>query len=102
MDKILGVPRARVVFYPSMLGAVIFGVGVALLLERFGGKKGVRGLGLGGAIVINFCAAGALFGWLVSTRFEIPTHGHILLWSIVVLVFSVGLLEILTTSLKED
>ena len=61
-----------------------------------GGSKGVRGLGITGAIVINFCGAGALLGWLLLTPMELPVPGRILLWSIVVVVLLVGIVELAT------
>ena len=53
MAEILGVPRSNLDFYPTILGGVIFGIGIALLIERYGHSRNIRGLGLGGAIVIN-------------------------------------------------
>ena len=50
---LLGLPPTSTNFYPSILGAVLAGIGVALLVDRFGAEKGVRGLGLGGAIATN-------------------------------------------------
>ena len=50
---LLGLPPVDALFYPSMLGAILFGIGIALLLELIGYNKRLRGLGLGGAIVIN-------------------------------------------------
>ena len=32
--SLLGVPAAEPAFYPSILGAVLFGIGIALLIER--------------------------------------------------------------------
>lgn len=58
-------------FYPSILGAVLFGIGIALILELTGFKRGIRGLGLGGAIVINMVGSIALFLWLVLGSLEI-------------------------------
>ena len=50
-----GVPIPISNFYPTILGGVIFGIGIALYIERYGYKSGIRGLGLGGAIAINIC-----------------------------------------------
>jgi hypothetical protein len=97
---ILGVPESAINFYPSILGAVIFGIGIALIIEVYGAPKGIRGLGLGGAIAINLCGAGVLLGWLLIKRFEIPLRGHIILWSIAVIVILVGLIELITKSYK--
>ena len=51
----LGVPDVESAFYPSVLGGVLVGIGVALLVER--SRDGARtvGLGLAGAVVVNLC-----------------------------------------------
>lgn len=92
----LGVPQVSSAFYPAILGGVLFGIGLALLMEAWGGKHGARGLGIGGAIVINFCGAGVLAIYLVTGDLEIPLRGQILLWAIVIIVLSVGLIELLS------
>ena len=96
----LGVPKSPMNFYPTIFGAVIFGIGIALLIERYGFSRNIRGLGLGGAIAINLCGAIALLIWLLSFPFDIPFRGHIILWSIVIVVFLVGIVEIIARSWK--
>jgi hypothetical protein len=98
MAELLGVPQSNVNFYPTILGAVIFGIGVALLIERYGFARNIRGLGLGGAIAINLCGALALLVWLVSTPLNIPLRGQVILWVIAVIVLLVGIVEILAKS----
>jgi hypothetical protein len=98
MAELLGVPQSNVSFYPTILGAVIFGIGIALLIERYGFTRNIRGLGLGGAIAINMCGALALLVWLVSTPLNIPLRGYVILWSIAVIVLLVGMVEILAKS----
>jgi len=93
--KLLGLPYTNTNFYPSILGAVLFGIGIALLIERYGALKNIRGLGLGGAIAINLCGAGVLFVWLLIAPFDIPIRGNIILWSIAIIVLIVGLAEII-------
>ena len=51
----LGIPQPSSAFYPSILGAVLFGIGIALWMERGADGERARGLGLGGAVVINLC-----------------------------------------------
>ena len=87
INELLGVPGSEMSFYPSILGGVIFGIGIALLIERYGFKNKIRGLGLGGAIVINLCGA-----------FNIPLRGYVILWSIAIIVLLVGIGEIITKS----
>jgi len=42
----LGVPDAAPTFYPNILGGVLFGIGIALLIERKNQHGGGIGLGL--------------------------------------------------------
>ena len=97
----LGVPEPASYLYPCVLGAVLFGIGIALLLEVWGGSKGIRGLGVGGAIVINFCGAGALLGWLLMSSSALPMRGRILLWCIALVVLVVGVVELVSRAWRE-
>ncbi len=76
----LGIPAPGTAFYASILGAVLTGVGLALLAERFRGIFGIPGLGFGGAICIKICAGGVLTAWLVHGGLPVPMHGDLLLW----------------------
>jgi hypothetical protein len=98
---VLGLPATGSFFYPSILGAVIFGIGLALFVELYGASSRIRGLGLGGAIAINLCGGGALLVWLVGVPLDIPLHGKIILWVVAVLVLLIGLAEIATKSWRE-
>jgi hypothetical protein len=100
--EFLGLPETNTFFYPSILGAVIFGIGVALLLELLGGGARVRGLGLGGAIAINMCGGGALLVWLLAVPLGLPLRGKILLWVVAVLVLAIGVAEIASRSWKYE
>lgn len=100
MIEFLGLPAVAHYFYTSILGAVIFGIGIALLIDLFGASHGVRGLGLGGAIAINLCGGGVLFLWLILASFALPLRGHIILWAVAVLVLAIGLIELITGSWK--
>ena len=101
MASFLGVPEPVSYLYPCVLGAVVFGIGISLILEARGESKGIHGLGIGGAIVINFCGAGALLGWLLMSSHDLPLRGHMLLWFIVVVVILVGVVELVTASWRE-
>ena len=100
--KFLGLPAVAHYFYTSILGAVILGIGIALLIDLFGASHGVRGLGLGGAIAINLCGGGVLFLWLIRGSFAMPLRGHIILWTVAVVVLAVGLIELITGSWKRN
>jgi hypothetical protein len=94
IGRLLGAPPTDTNFYASILGAVLFGIGSALLLERFGAKRNIRGLGLEGAIAINFCGAGVLLLWLLLVPFDIPVRGKIILWAIAISVMAIGVVEL--------
>ena len=87
----LGLPEVRIAFYPSILGAVLFGIGIALLLTHRGGG---HGLGLDGAIAINLCGAGALAVWLVASPEAFSATGKVTLWTVAVLVLGIGVAEL--------
>lgn len=98
---LLGAPPTATLFYPSILGAVILGIGIALFVELFGVNRGLRGLGLSGAITINLCGGGALLIWLLIGSFHLPLRGHIIMWAVAVIVLGIGALEIATGSWRQ-
>ncbi len=92
IGEILGLPKASTGFYPSILGAVIFGIGVALLFSR----AGRSGLGIDGAIAINLIGAGVLVAWLVTHPPAIPLRGLITLWVVATIVLGIGCVELVS------
>ena len=94
--KALGVPMADSSFYATILGGVLFGIGLALLVECYRKSSRFIGLGLGGAIAINLCGGCVLAAWLLSDKLTLPLRGQIFLWSLVVLLLGISLLEGLT------
>jgi hypothetical protein len=90
----LGLPDAGMRFYPSILGAVLFGIGLALLFEAKRGTTRRPGLGIAGAVLINFCGSLVLLGWLVFGRLDIPARGRAILWVVAVGVLAIGLSEL--------
>ena len=88
--KFLGVPVPDSNFYATILGGVLFGIGIALFIEN----DRVHGLGLEGAIAINFSGATVLLIWLLFCDLQIPLTGQITLWTIVVSVYLIGFFEI--------
>ena len=87
----LGLPPVRSAFFPSVLGGVLTGIGIALLLAWRGSA---HGLGLDGAIAINLCGAGVVVGWLLVSPDMIPTRGRWTLWTVAALVIGIGLFEL--------
>lgn len=92
---LLGVPPSPVAFYPSILGAVLIGIGIALLVERRNPTETARGLGLLGALVINLCGGIALAAWLLVGRLDLPTRGTVVLWLLVALLIGLSGIELL-------
>ncbi len=90
----LGIPQPGSAFYPSILGAVLFGIGIALWMERGTDRTSGRGLGLGGAVVINLCAALVLSAWLLFGGLSLSATGSGFLWGIVAIFIVVSLAEI--------
>jgi hypothetical protein len=99
--NILGLPLTNTHFYASILGAVLFGIGIALFVERFGRGGGLRGLALGGAIAINLCGAGVLLLWLIIGKLDIPVRGYIVLWTVGIIVLFTGLAEMFAKSYRD-
>jgi len=94
-------PKVDTFFYVNILGAVLFGIGIALFVERFSGKKGNTGLGIGGAIAINLCGASVLVYWLLFGNLNLSTGGAIFLWSIAIIVLGIAVAELFTKSWQE-
>ena len=92
--SVLGIPQPASAFYPSILGAVLFGIGIALWMERGADRIRGRGLGLGGAIVINLCGTLALAAWLLVGDLSLSTRGAGVLWGIVAVLIVVSLTEV--------
>ncbi len=91
--KALGIPMEVPAFYATILGGVLFGIGLALLIECYVKSSRFSGLGLGGAIAINLCGGGVLAIWLIGDTLSLPLHGQILLWCLVLLLIGLSLLE---------
>jgi len=87
----LGMPAAEVAFYPSILGAVLFGIGIALVIERV---RGASGLGLYGAISINLSGGLVLALWLVYGGLSLPERGQLLLWLLVLVLVGISSFEL--------
>lgn len=97
-----GLPQENNYFYASILGAVLFGIGIALFQERTRLNKGSAGLGLAGAITINLCGSLVLIGWLLFGGLVMPVRGFIILWIVAIVVLGIGLLELFSGALKEE
>ncbi len=94
LANFLGIPIPQSKFYPSVLGGVLFGIGIALALELLSTQQLVSGLGLAGAIAINLSGGIVLVVWLVLGVLELPTRGYAFLWSIAVLLLGISAVEL--------
>ncbi len=79
----------------------MFGVGIALLIERFRPPFRIVGLGLGGAVSINLCGGVVLAHWLATGRLTPSMLGIFALWTLVLLLFGLSFVE-LYSHLKTD
>ncbi len=91
--EFLGLPLEAPPFYASILGAVLVGIGIALLIEHGSGSETSGGLGLGGALTINLCAAMVLAAWLISGRISLPFRGFLVLGGLVTILVAMSGLE---------
>jgi hypothetical protein len=94
LAKMLGIPIPQCTFYPNILGAVLFGVGLALFFERYRGVFGSTGLGIGGAICINVCGAAMLLTWVLGGKLDIPLRGYIILSLVCLLILVISIFEV--------
>jgi hypothetical protein len=91
----LGVPPSENSFYPTILGAVLFGIGIALVIEAFRKHNDkFIGLGLLGAICINICGGLVLLLWLLSGELSLPQKGSIFLWILDILLVGISSVEL--------
>ena len=102
LPSALGLPEPGSYFYSSILGGVIFGIGLALGLEWWRGESILRGLGLAGAIAINLCGGGVLLYWLITDALGIPLRGTITLSIVAFLVLGIGLVELVSGAWKSN
>ena len=102
ISQFLGVPKVTNAFYPSIFGAVLFGIGIALVLESYRTKaEQLVGLGLGGAVAINLCAGAVLIGWLIFGDLILPLRGMVFLWSIGLILITISGFELKVHSRRD-
>lgn len=90
----LGLPLPETPFFPSLLGAVILGISLALGVELLPGIP-LRGLGLAGAVCINLTGGLVLALWLLLGDLGLHGRGVMLLWGLVLILFTLSLAEII-------
>ncbi len=92
--RALGIPIPQSAFYPSILGGVLFGVGIALAWECWRPRERVGGLGLAGAVAINLCGGIVLAAWLIAGRIDVPLRGLVFMWALAILLVSISAVEL--------
>ena len=92
--KPLGVPLVESSFYPNILGAVLFGIGIALTIECFKKHGTWTGLGIGGAVAINLSGGIVLILWLIFGNLDIPYRGHVFLWILAIILILISSIEL--------
>jgi len=90
-----GAPPSDTAFYPTILGGVLFGVGIALFVEARRGPNALVGLGLGGAIAINLCGGTVLTAWLIAGDLDLPLRGLVFLWGLAIILVGISAIELL-------
>jgi hypothetical protein len=99
--QFIGLPVTDHAFYPTILGAVLIGIAVALIIEFNRKPAGMVGLGLGGAIAINLCAAFVLVFWLFNGKLRVSLFGHITLWILLIILVVISVFEIYVSRKKK-
>jgi len=97
----IGVPIVENSFYPNILGAVLFGIGIALTIECFRKQGGMVGLGLGGAVAINLSGGIVLTFWLLFGNLAIPLKGQLFLWTLAIILLIISSIELLVHMKKK-
>jgi hypothetical protein len=98
----LGVPSTNNNFYPNILGAVLFGIGIALIIEAY--RKNTNefvGLGLIGAICINICGGIVLSLWLLFGGLNLPFKGLVFLWILDIILVVISTIELFLNLRKQ-
>ena len=90
----LSLPQTQTRFYSGVLGAVLLGIAIALSIEWRRSQPGLVGLGFGGAVAINLCAAVAVAVWLLTAA-DTSLRGTVVLWLVVAALVIISSLEIL-------
>lgn len=96
----LGVPIPVHPFYASVLGGVLFGIGIALMIEARRSSSDVVGLGLGGAVAINLSGGAVLTYFLLFGNLDLPLRGQVFLWGLAVTLIAISLAEMWTHSFR--
>jgi len=89
--RALGIPYVAQPFYARLLGAVLLGIGLALIIQT---RKAGAGLGLAGAIAINLSGGICLGFLLIHGNLNVPVYGETIMWALVVLLVGLSTVEL--------
>jgi len=94
--KLAGLPHGNTAFWPRLFGAALLGIAAAFAFEgytKLNSNISATGIGLGGAVIINFVTILSLVGTIilqgVTTR-----RGLLLVWSLSLMLIFLMLFEI--------
>lgn len=90
--KALGLPLVAQSFWPRMLAGALLGIAAAIVLGAWLGRPG--GLGLAGAVAVNFAAAVVLAIELTLGRDGMARRGRVLAWIAALALAGLGLVEL--------
>jgi hypothetical protein len=89
--RLLGLPPTPTGFWPRLLGTILLGISFAFFLE--GSVPGSRGLGLSGALIINFSALSMMAAMLMLEAGPPSARGRAFMWALIVLLLWLSALE---------
>ncbi|HUX94180.1 MAG TPA: hypothetical protein VMV47_00495 [Bacteroidales bacterium] len=103
MADFFGIPSANNNFYPNILGAVFFGITIALIIEAFRNPSNNNkvGLGLIGAVCINLSGGFVLLLWLVFGNMSLPLKGNLFLWTLDLILLLISTIELFNIMKKK-
>lgn len=94
LARLLGLPSADEPFWARLLGATLFGLAAAMVVElRFAPG---HGLGIGGIVAINLAAATMLGALLILGRAGTTKRGRLVLWLTALMLALLGLVGIVS------
>ena len=94
--RLAGLPHTSSTFWPRLFGAALIGIAGAFAVEGYhqaGGAIAAKGLGLGGAVIINLTTLLALFGTLIFAAVA-TWRGRLLVWLLILLLLFLTVIEI--------
>lgn len=90
--RVLGLSRPGEPFWPQLMGGTLVALAAATFLEGY--VRNAHGLGLAGALTINFAVAATIATLLVLGRGAPTRRGRALLWAAVAVLTLLGFSEL--------